>query len=294
MNQGIPWDRLTDPELDFLQEVGVEMLPNGMKFSHEPTWDEFTVAFAYIIAIQARSLPDEEEINWAIGDCLNEGGRYFGEDKVDSWLQEFLELRAVRDLTLGMAGGTLVLLQQVEDAIKLCVAALDIKGIDLTIADLLSDDPSRRRKTLGQLAKALKITGAFSEEFVDRLDKFVGMRNTFVHNLWIETPKKYPKGQGLPPSEEFEEIGKFISRLTGEAFYFDGVFRGFRYELTKAIAHGGNSGAEESLPIEQWGKYIAEFQQVLRKSANGDLREAQPPNNSLERTGDSAAEARDD
>ena len=93
-----------------------------------------------------------------------------------------------------MAGGTLVLLQQVEDAIKLCVAALDIKGIDLTIADLLSDDASRRRKTLGQLAKALKITGAFSEEFVDRLDKFVGMRNTFIHNLWIETPKKYLKG----------------------------------------------------------------------------------------------------
>jgi hypothetical protein len=276
MHYRIPWDRLRDIELDFLERTGVEMHPRGMAFSREPSWEDFSLAFAYIYAIKARSKPDEEEVNWAIGDCINQRYRYFSQEVVDEWLDEFFHLTRLRDIILNAAGGTLILLQQVEDAVKLCVAALNIDGAGLTIESLFSDDPARRRKTLGQLANALKHTDVFIEEFHQRFARFVQDRNTFAHSLWIEVPRKYPRSGGLPAREEFEEILHFIQHLIADAVYFDRIFRGFRYELTSDSLRASNRQDAENLPMQQWGKYIADFHEVLNTSSDPNEDEGAP------------------
>lgn len=264
MTRSIRWDRLSQTEHDFLERIGVQMLDLGMAFTRAPSWDEFTVAFAYIFAIKNRSLPDEDDINWAIGDCLNEGSEYFGEEKVFQWVDKFLELLATRDTILNMAGGTLILLQQLEDVIKFCCSMVNIDGLSLTINDFFSEDPKRRRKTLGQLARALINSNVFATDVEDRLDAFVGLRNEFIHNLWVETYKQFQRTIGLPPREEFEEIFDFISKLIVEAHYFDRVFRGFKYELLSSIHKEGSPESSEFLPLESWTKYISEFQKALR------------------------------
>jgi hypothetical protein len=118
MSYAIQWDLLSVGELDILEEAGVEMHPTGMNFKRTPTWEEFTLVFAYLWALKRRTFQEGNLIDCALGDCLNAGEEFFGWDKVDKWLKEFFPLIEMRDHILIMAGGTLIFLQMVELQIK--------------------------------------------------------------------------------------------------------------------------------------------------------------------------------
>lgn len=267
MSNAIQWDLLSVDELDTLEEAGVEMLPLGMRFKRTPTWEEFTLVFAYLYALKRRTFQEENHIDCALGDCLNAGEKFFGWDKVDKWLKEFLPLIEMRDHILKMAGGTLIFLQMVEFQIKACCAQVSLKGLELTWDDVFSPDPSRRKKTLGQLARALKRSDAFDPEFEDRLTKFVNSRNQFIHNLWaeqlFEEARRNDRTSGLPSKEQFEGIYEFIRSLIIEAYYMQNVFRGFFYELARA--RYPEIEKKETFPLRSWTRYISEFREVLRK-----------------------------
>lgn len=264
MNFEIQWNLLSDDELDFLQEVGVEMHPSGISFTGTPTWDEFTIVFAYLFNLERRTKQKENHIYFAIGDCYNAGSDFFGESKVDEWLHEFRKLQAMRDIILNMTGGTMILLQVVEQQIKLCCAAIRLDGLKLTFEDVLSTNPSRRKKTLGQLIKALKQNGIFVPEFEGRLTDFVNSRNEFIHNLWVEKIFYSSNVSGLPSKEEFDAIYKFIQSLIREAHYIRKVFRGFQYDLIRDAEESKNLDQDTLLPLHHWTKYIGEFRDVLR------------------------------
>lgn len=261
MNFTIRWDLLSDDELDFLQEVGVEMHPSGMGFTGTPTWDDFTIVFAYLYNLERRTRQKENHIHFAIGDCYNAGSDFFGENKVDEWVQEFLKSQALRDIVINMTGGTMILLQILEHQIKLCCAVIELEGLKLTFEDI-STNPSRRKKTLGQLIKALKQNGIFVPEFEGRLTDFVNSRNEFIHNLWVE--KIFYSSKEDFDAEDFNTIYKFIQSLIQEAHYVRNVFLGFQYDLIRGAAASQNLDLDTLAPLNHWAKYIAEFRDILR------------------------------
>jgi len=266
MSYAIQWDLLLDDERDFLESVGVELIPSGMRFTRHPTWEEFCWTFAYFFGVRNRTLQEGNHIDFAIGDCLLAGQEYFGEETVDKWAKSFLRLNAMRNHTLGLTGATLIALQMVEEQIKLCCAIVRPRGLRLTLDDFLSPDPSRRKQTLGQLTRALKKSDIFDSTFEDRLTVFVNNRNKFVHNLWVEQARSKEES-GLPSEDEMREVHDFLVSLIRETQYVLGIFRGFHYAITGGYAT--TLGKEpEALTLAQWTRYIPGFKKVLRKQSD--------------------------
>src|SRR5215203_2844743 len=233
MSYAIRWDMLDEDELDFLNRIGVEKHQSAVTFTRPLNWNEFCLAFAIFCGLKNRIGDEENHVNFAIGDCVNYGIDRFGEDQVDNFIKEHLALRVMRDHTLSMAGGTLILLQLVEEQIKFCCTAIPIKSLNLTLEDLLSPDPRRRKQTLGQLASGLRESRIFAGDFEDRLAKFVNDRNRFIHSWWTEQNRRSESKGGLPSKDELEETYEFIRSLMKEAVYIRNVFRGFEYALVK-------------------------------------------------------------
>ena len=255
---GINWDLLTEDELDLFQGCGVKMFPMGIEFARPLAWEEFIHIFACLFDLKSRTNRPDDPIDWALGDCINLGEQYFGEERVDQWLRDFEVLHFYRDKILKMAGGTLIYLQVIENRVKFCCAAMRVKGLNLTLDDFLSLDSSKRKSTLGRMNKALKDTNLFTTEFEDRLEHFVVMRNDFIHNLWAEQARRV--GQAIPSKEEQKEIHDFIGELIKEAQYMDRVFRGLQYEITSTWA--SDVGVEPL--FSTWDRYVPEFREVLR------------------------------
>ena len=92
-----------------------------------------TLIFAYLYALKRRTRQEGNHIAFAVGDCLIAGNQFFGEGKIDQWLNECIRLDTMRDMILNMAGATLILLQEVEEPVKLYCAAVAPKGLNLTI-----------------------------------------------------------------------------------------------------------------------------------------------------------------
>lgn len=59
MSNGIRWNLLSEDELDFLDRAGVQRLSTGIAFVRRPTWDDFRLAFAYLIALKTRTFGEE-------------------------------------------------------------------------------------------------------------------------------------------------------------------------------------------------------------------------------------------
>ena len=118
MSYAIQWDFLLPDEIDFLQRVGVQMYPSGVSFKRPPSWEDFTLVFAYLHGLKNRTLQEENHTSSAIGDCLNAGTEFFGKNRVDEWIKGFLRLCYMRDRILSVIGATLSFLQVVEQQIK--------------------------------------------------------------------------------------------------------------------------------------------------------------------------------
>ena len=214
------WTHLSEGERNVLKSIGVEMDFQGMKFNSAPSWKDFTLAFAYISALDRRNTGDRDQYAWVIGDCVKEGYRFFDKKKVDDWLVEFESVTRLRDIALNMTGGLLIHLQVVENYVKGCCACLDIKGIDISPGDVFSIDKQRRKYTLGQMATGLRKTEAFSEKFEEQLTDFVKKRNHFIHEFWIQRIASQERDAGIPSVGEYEDVIKFISALGFETTYY--------------------------------------------------------------------------
>ena len=94
------------------------MYPSGVSFKRPPSWEDFTLVFAYLHGLKNRTLQEENHIGSAIGDCLNAGTEFFGKNRVDEWIKGFLRLCYMRDRILSVIGATLIFLQVVEQQIK--------------------------------------------------------------------------------------------------------------------------------------------------------------------------------
>ena len=260
MNDMTRWDLLQDEELDYLKRVGVEMHPSAMNFTRTPTWEEFSVVFTYLLGLGTRTAKLDDHVNFAIGDCINQGEEFFGEEAVDKFVKDILQLRKLRDIVLNKAGATLILLQTIEHHIKFCCTALPLKGLNLTLEDFTSSDPRRRSQTLGHVARALEKSGIFGPDFEARLSRFVSMRNEFIHSWWTEQDRRSESTGGLPPREELKETFDFIQSLVNEALYVRNVFRGLEHQLVKAH----DKGTESDPILESWARHVPDFLAALK------------------------------
>jgi hypothetical protein len=258
MSYQIQWGRLIEEDQDFLKSLGIETGPSFVRFTRDLTWDEITLVFGRLDGLRRRT-PDAEgdHVNFALGDCLNEIKRLFGRERAELFMQEYPRLSNFRDHVLTMAGATLIYLQTVENMIKLCCASL---GIKLTLADFLSDDPDRRRVTLGQMKHALLKSGAFSfsGDFEAELGRFVHDRNEFVHYLWVEDSGENPV-TGLPSEDDLARIEDRIQSLLAQAHRMERIFKG----MWGAIGAGKARQESDASSLTPWLKYIKEFESVL-------------------------------
>jgi hypothetical protein len=264
MSYAIRWDLLNEDEFDILKRKGVEMHPNGMDFTRTLEWEEFCLVFAFVYGLQNRIGDDDNHINFAIGDCLNYGVDHFGQEAVDDFIKEHLALRVVRDDIISMTGATLILLQIVEEQIKVCCTAIPVKSLNITSEDFLSPDPRRRKNTLGQLARSLKESSIFDRDFEARLTRFVNDRNLFIHSWWTEQSRRSKSNSHLPTKDELGETYEFTRLLMREAVYIRNIFRGFYYALGKDRARKYGKEPKIFSELESWSRYVPEFRAILR------------------------------
>ena len=270
MTYEIKWDLLSDDELIFLDEAEIERLPTGIKFSRDLSWNEFTLIFAYLMGLERRTLQKGNHIAFAIGDCMIEGERLFGEERIQGWVDEFLKLRSIRDIVLDQVGGALILLQEIENDFRLCCSLAPLEGLKLSSNDFLSPDVSRRKQTLGYLAKALKDSGIFSEEFEARLTKLVHNRNHFIHHLWIEKWRQASAHTGLPSEEEFFQVQAFVADLVKDALFVRDVLRGFTHELMRSYYPDKYVDPSHETPFASWSRYVPNFHEMTGKTETED------------------------
>lgn len=268
MSESDVWSRLSEAERYILENIGVEMDFQGMKFSSAPSWKDFKLAFAYISALDRRNTGERDQYGWVIGDCINEGYRHFGKTKVDDWLIEFDKVTRLRDIALNMTGGLLIHLQQVENYVKGCCAYLDVAGIEIPPGDVFSTDNQKRKYTLGQMATGLRKTDAFNEEFQKRLTDFVEKRNHFIHEFWIQKIASQGPDTGIPSPGEYEDVIQFISALGFEATYMEKIFQGLLYDILIEVGRRHWPDSVDKMPVQHWRKYIAEYREVLRGEEN--------------------------
>lgn len=271
MTYAIKWNLLTDDELHYLDKVGIERGPTGIAFSRDLSWNEFTLAFAYLTGLDRRTLQEGNHVAFAIGDCMIEGERLFGEERIQEWVDEFLRLRSIRDLVLNQVGGALILLQEVENDFKSCCSLAPLEGLNLSPGDFLSPDLSRRKQTMGHLAKALKDSRIFSGEFETRLTNLVNNRNHFIHHLWIEKWRQTSGPTGLPSEEEFFEVQSFVANLVKDALFVRDVLRGFTLELMRSYYPNRYVDPGPETPFASWSRYLPKFHEMIRKAGGEDV-----------------------
>ena len=255
MDCSIPWYLLPEDDADFFDQAEIERSASFIKFNRKLSRKELASLCSRLWSF--RSLvadPEENHINFAIGDAFNEFSNRFWEKAGTHFTKKFIRFGILRDNTLKITGATLIYLQTVEHLIKGCCAMLKLKGLKLTLEDFHSSDVNRRRQTLGQLKKALIKTFAFSDEFEDRFNQFVSDRNEFVHTFWIgET--KMDERVGLPSEDHFREKLKFTISLMRQARKMELVFRG----LLGSIVDSFSERLKNREVVSPWKKYIVNF-----------------------------------
>lgn len=265
MSEADIWSHLSEGERNVLKNIGVEMDFLQMKFTSEPSWGDFTLAFAYISALDRRNTGEPDKYAWVIGDCVNEGYRLFGKKKVDDWLVEFDRVIRLRDIALNLTGALLIHLQTVEYYVKGCCAYLDIKGVDISPGDVLSTDGQRRKYTLGRMATGLRKTDAFNEEFQLRLTDFVERRNHFIHEFWNQRITSKERDYGIPSVSDYEDVIRFIRALGSEAAYMEKVFQGLLYDILLEVGRRHWPDKVDEMPFQHWQEYMNEYREVLRR-----------------------------
>jgi hypothetical protein len=176
-------------------------------------------------------------------------------------------------LLLG-AGKLLVLLQHLEHVVRLSCTFLQIKGIKITVDDILSDEPKKGFNTLGNLLKTIMEPMGFKPSFQTRLDAFIEDRNTFIHDYWVKN--------GVFSVEEsidqatFRKIALFEKALYDETIFMTRVFLGLNYSIGTLLAsrEGKIEEFETDLEFEKMKENAPIFLSVIEGVGNGESRTA--------------------
>jgi hypothetical protein len=108
---------------------------------------------------------------------------------------------------LSWIGLSLLQLQSTETVIQFCLTHVLPKTSNLTWAMLDNRKQYLRNKTVGYLLHELRTRVEIHPHFEEVLTKFLGMRNTFVHNVQ-ETP-----GWSLDSDQGISIAGAFVREL---------------------------------------------------------------------------------
>ena len=255
-------DLLTPNEQDILNRFSVEIKEQGINFERQLSEVESRWVGCILLDLFARSQDEDNNLNWALGDWAIQADDWFGNGMGEEWPVQYAEIKAMRDFLLRLTGGTLVALQAVEQTIQLCCVQLQLKGINLSIADVFTPSTAKGKTTLGLLKNALKDKGIFVADFEKRLDKFVNDRNRFAHYYFVE--------HSIHPAEGYEAIAasqlaslNFIKDLLLEANNLQNLFYGLWYSLGEAAAvREGKTDDLASSPFSDWEKYKQDFLNV--------------------------------
>ncbi len=259
----IPWDLLLGHEIDFLTSREIDRLPSGISFGRELSIDDLRDVMALLLSLRRR-IPNAEEnhINFAIGDCGVASEKWFGKDLSETLTRQIVEWFPKRDKLLLFAASVLIHIQQVERLIKVCCSTI---GAGLTVEDLLSNNRTAQRATMGRLKGELQNRGLFTQGFEEEMQQFVKDRNSFVHSLWtVELPEML---KNHPDRDPMVLCGQFLSNLFNQAQRFERVFKGLVSSLGGELPVPLSTGFGEST---QWVRYSSEFEEVralLPKSA---------------------------
>jgi len=260
MDYSIPWDLLPEDDAEFFERNGIERGPAFLKFRRDLTRVE--VASLCERLWNFRSIipaPEENHINFAIGEALHEFSRLFGEEDGEHFMRQWERFATIRDTTLKITGGALIYLQTVEHQIKGCCAILNLQGSKLTLEDFQSQDSTRRRQTLGQLKVALIRTSLFSSEFEDRFNQFVRDRNEFVHALWT-SGIDLDERTGIPAEASYEDKSLFAVSLMRQAQHMQVVFRGMLASIIESLSEH----LKDDEVVIPWRRYIDRYKATLR------------------------------
>src|ERR1700746_1330966 len=92
-------------------------------------------------------------------------------------------ISAIQKQMLAFRGVTLLRLQSTKTTIQFCMTHVLPKTSNLTWEMLNDRQQYLRTKTVGYLLHQLRTRVAIDPQFDEMLIKFLGMRNTFVHNV---------------------------------------------------------------------------------------------------------------
>jgi len=218
---------------DLLEDLGVELRTNAAIFHKKLTEAEMRAVWRIFAALKHRTGEEDDRVYWALGDWMVQVETWYGEETREKWMPWIvrdLGLEPHRDQFYKLVGGTLIRLQNLEDAITDCCLILETAGLSLSADGFLSFNDKLRKQTLGQLVNSVKNKIALDSEFEARLSQFVRARNRFIHRLWFEEIKNSDFDHSL-----LHRLEQFSISLVAECDYVLTVFEGFRATLLEEI-----------------------------------------------------------
>ncbi len=233
---GIKIELLSDFDKSVLLDLDVDVQRSGVVFQRKLNEANMRTVWRILTALKYRTNDEENHINFALGDWMQQAEDWYGKDELKkwfAWMSSDWSLPAHRSYLYQMIGITLIYLQRLETLIKECCSLLSSKAVDkvFEINDILSADPKLRKKTLGQLVSVVQDMEIFDSTFEDKLSSFVELRNRFVHRLWEEEILGAEFDHPL-----LTKLEKLTSGLLEEIEYMLKVFEGFRFAIYKPLA----------------------------------------------------------
>jgi hypothetical protein len=119
MNYSIPWNLLGEGDQDFFQDMDIELGPSFLKFNRELDRPEIASVCRRIWDFRSTlENPEENHINFALGDALHQFQLRFGESDGEAFAEDFCRILRLRDHLLKITGCALIYLQSVEHQTK--------------------------------------------------------------------------------------------------------------------------------------------------------------------------------
>jgi hypothetical protein len=260
VDYGIKMDLFTTENFELLKQCGVELGPSWLRFSRKLGADEMRAVYRVIEFVHRMTADEDNHISFALGDWGNKAYEWFGEKRVNEWIQETNDHHSFRYYLLLITGKVLIKIQELEHTVLGICAFLHIK---LTFEDFVSGDPKRTRHTFCELKQALKEREYFDPGFEQRLDAFGRARNRFVHRLWME-PGDTDLAGG-PTMARMKVIEGFLLNLVQEAEQIKRVFYGMQAAIGLQIAKRDGVDLGQVPQFSHFRQYLPDFAAAQRR-----------------------------
>jgi hypothetical protein len=255
---------LTVDEISSLRRFDVVLTRTALHFSRPLDAPALRGLWHLVSAIRRRRPKSEDWVNWLVGDWANEVDARLGLGSAERIIKEEEEAYAYTQHLLRLSGATLIALQWTEIAISTCTRLLEPSQTTMKAADVLELEPTRRKRTLGQLNRLLKDREIFVDDFERRMDRFVDHRNRFAHQLWTERALVDVEDPGAR-SESLRHVESFMLALLREAHDIGGVFKGLFAAIGVTIAERENIETFDRW-FDDWKKDLDRFAEVSNRT----------------------------